>query len=1239
MTLENVFSSGERGLIDVALDPDFANNGHFYLYYTPLLPSRPVISRFTHQENGGGLTSTADPASELVLWLDTDGYISSIHFGGGLDFGPDGKLYLTTGDKSHPGLAQELDRSGGKILRMNSDGSIPPDNPFVDGSGGLEDAAWAYGLRNPFRARWDLPTGRFLIAEVGGNDNDLSWEDLHLATLADARTNFGWSLCEGPCDNPDFASTCDCDLHDDPIFAYPHAGSGASIIGGEVYRGNQFPSSPYFGSYFYGDFVRGWIRYLTFDASDTLVTGDIDFEPNAGPVIYIGQGPDGSLYYSTADGQVRRILYADGNQAPIISSAQASVTDGLAPLEVTFTASATDAEGDSLTYQWTFGDGNVASGPVVGGVIPPETNTYLTSGVYTAWLTVSDSSHTTLSSPIEIRVGTPPVVSITSPMNMSLFRAGDMINFSASAIDPDGFIDSTDYVWNIRFKHNEHLHPVLDNYIGKSGTFPIPTSGHDFSSNTGYVFDVTVTDVDGLSDADTTEIVPDKVTLSFDTVPTGLTIFLDDIPHVTPYIHDTLIGFEHTVDAPLTQCAGNTAQNFVAWSDSGLAIHSYTVPDFDDALTALYAGAGLCAEPTTDGLVLRLIADEKVTSNDTTVVFWLDLSPGGNDFLHVAGNPTIVENALKGHRVIRLNSRDDALGRFGLSGVPLGSSDRSMFMVVRYYSDGSGALLYGKDDCNQTFGLSVIEGRDNLTVEGRCPPNNFESATAGVGAGWLSHSAILRADTLTHYKDGDVINSATHLFQTGSDVILLNPETDDDPEVDMEVAEILIYNRALSEEERQEIELYFSNTYLGSLAPEISITEPAEGDTIFSDAASVVWASTGVLTQADHVHVSLDGTPPQSFPFLSGARTYTDLTPGSHYFVVELATAGHAVLARDSVNFITQPAQTSCHLVPTGLVLHLEADAGVDTTASQVTGWLDQSSSGNDFVSSGDPQLMLAGGPNGIPYIQFDGIDDKLERGAALTGFPTGADSRSVFFVVRYIDKAFGGFAFGNGADAEAFGLVTDGASLTLQGFGIGNDYPSPEPGIGEGWLIHSVILNGVFFQHFRDGSLIDQNAGSFNTVLSKAVVAEEISGLRFVELDAAAILVYDRALSETERAQVEAYLQNKYFGAPCTPVVDVPAPSLPQRFALHQNSPNPFRGTSVIRFDLPMATKIELVIFDVRGREVRRAIDGVTMPAGSHNWLWNGRDEAGTAVSSGIYFYRLKTPQFTESRKAIVHN
>ena len=346
MTITNISTGGERGLLDITLAPDFdpAQPGadYFYLYYTPASPELARVARFEHQENLGGLTSTGDLTSEVAIWQDTDGYLTCCHYGGGLDFGPDGKLWLTASDKftapnpgefgpetNHP---QDLTKAGGKVIRMNADGTVPdgndswPANPYLDpvdddplepGDQDYYDYIWAYGLRNPFRARWDFTSGRFYMAEVGGNQQDISYEDLHVATLDLAGVDYGWNNCEGP--GVSVYDPCS-PTHEMPIFYYPHGGSGASITGGEVYRSGQFPQE-WQGVYFYGDFTRNFLRYLTIDDAGD-VTGDFPFKPSAeipgdpNQVVFIGVGSDGALYYVLLGGEVRRVVQPASLQSP-----------------------------------------------------------------------------------------------------------------------------------------------------------------------------------------------------------------------------------------------------------------------------------------------------------------------------------------------------------------------------------------------------------------------------------------------------------------------------------------------------------------------------------------------------------------------------------------------------------------------------------------------------------------------------------------------------------------------------------------------------------------------------------------------------------------------------------------------------------------------------------------------------------------------------------------------------------
>ena len=177
----------EAGLLDIAIDPNFETNNYIYIYYsnkTGISESGPQyrISRFTH--NG----DTADISSEFVVFDKPDG-VEGHHDGGGLDFGPDGKLYLTVGDQRPFDVAPEdfdfsvvsdLSTSSGKIYRINPDGSAPTDNPFLDNdptTDSNQDFVWAYGLRNAFRSRWDESTNRYFIGDVGGNNQATAFED------------------------------------------------------------------------------------------------------------------------------------------------------------------------------------------------------------------------------------------------------------------------------------------------------------------------------------------------------------------------------------------------------------------------------------------------------------------------------------------------------------------------------------------------------------------------------------------------------------------------------------------------------------------------------------------------------------------------------------------------------------------------------------------------------------------------------------------------------------------------------------------------------------------------------------------------------------------------------------------------------------------------------------------------------------------------------------------------------
>ena len=144
-----------------------------------------------------------------------------------------------------------------------------------------------------------------------------------------------------------------------------------------------------------------------------------------------------------------------------------------------------------------------------------------------------------------------------------------MISYGGDASDvEDGTLPASAFTWTVDFLHDTHVHPVTQTTGVKSGTFTIPTSGHDFQGNTRYRITLTVMDSDGLRDTKSVIVTPQKVNLAFDTVPSGLTLYVDGIARTAPFVLDTLVGFNHTIEAR-NQTSGSNAYTFSSWSDGG----------------------------------------------------------------------------------------------------------------------------------------------------------------------------------------------------------------------------------------------------------------------------------------------------------------------------------------------------------------------------------------------------------------------------------------------------------------------------------------------------------------------------------------------------------------------------------------------------------------------------------------------------------------------------------------------
>jgi len=327
----DVDSSGERGLLGIAFDPNFASNNFLYLYYTVLSsPRHNRVSRFT--ANG----DVVGPDPEFPI-LDLENLSASNHNGGAIHFGPDGKLYIAVGENAVPSNAQTLANRLGKILRINSDGTIPTDNPFFNTATGDNRVIWALGLRNPFTFAFQpgsTPT-RMFINDVGQSAREEINDGI-------AASNYGWSICEGLCSPPNANFR-------DPLFEYGHGSSsttGCAITGGAFYNPtnptNPFPAS-YVGKYFFADLCTGWIRLL--DPSNNTAA---DFATGIANPVDLKVAADGSLYYlAFGSSSVFRVQYSPPDPAITMNPSSQTVTQGQ---PVTFNVAATGST--PLSYQW-----------------------------------------------------------------------------------------------------------------------------------------------------------------------------------------------------------------------------------------------------------------------------------------------------------------------------------------------------------------------------------------------------------------------------------------------------------------------------------------------------------------------------------------------------------------------------------------------------------------------------------------------------------------------------------------------------------------------------------------------------------------------------------------------------------------------------------------------------------------------------------------------------------------------
>ena len=299
---------GEQGLLSMAFDPLYRFNGYFYVYYTSQPNGDIVVERYRNGQRYAGIPEpdVANPTPTAVITIPHPG--ASNHNGGLVAFGPDGMLYLGTGDGGGggdpSGNGQNLNVLLGKLLRLDVRAlpyTIPSGNPYI-GQAGRRGEIWASGLRNPWRFAFDSTASppTIHIADVGQN----RYEEVHVALASAAGLNYGWNRMEGLHCYPS-GDTCSKTGLEVAAVEFDHSTGACSITGGYVYRGSAIPEIA--GQYFYSDYCAGFLASIQGGVGGGVSPRRWSI-PNVGNVTSFGEDGARELYMLSANGSVYRIV-------------------------------------------------------------------------------------------------------------------------------------------------------------------------------------------------------------------------------------------------------------------------------------------------------------------------------------------------------------------------------------------------------------------------------------------------------------------------------------------------------------------------------------------------------------------------------------------------------------------------------------------------------------------------------------------------------------------------------------------------------------------------------------------------------------------------------------------------------------------------------------------------------------------------------------------------------------------
>ncbi|HKK73831.1 MAG TPA: PQQ-dependent sugar dehydrogenase [Saprospiraceae bacterium] len=567
----------ERGLGGLAFHPNFEQNNWIYVTYTVPNQNHNRISRFTANGNYAPLQS------EEIL-LDLPRLTGTIHNGGAMAFGADGKLYVAIGDGANAANSQDLNTLLGKFIRLNDDGSIPEDNPFANVLAGENRAIYAYGFRNPFTFAIQPGTGRIFANEVG---NEL-YEEVN---QIESGKNYGWDEIEGY-----YQGNNAPENYQDPFYSYHHD-IGCAVIGAAFYNPEivNFPPR-YEGKYFFGDYCEGYIKVLDPETGEMMETFATDINRPIAMLV----GPNGDLYYldrpgigngsmqdntSSSGASLWRVRYT-GSGAPFVSDHPDDVLVSVgepASFEIQSNGAA------PLSYQW------LRNGEEIIGATETTyrlENCQLGDDQVQFSCRISNEISSAISETAILRVTSNrrPAPEITSPPAGMNYRAGMSLVFAGQAADPeDGELGNSQLFWRIDFHHNDHTHPALTNLSGANqGEYLIPQVG-ETDDNVWYRIYLTAYDEEGLAQTVSRDIFPQKVSLNAQTQPAGLRLHVDGRTVEEAYTFQSVVGVQRTLRAPVSQERGGEIYVFKEWADGiTTPYRSFAAPESPQSYTAIY---------------------------------------------------------------------------------------------------------------------------------------------------------------------------------------------------------------------------------------------------------------------------------------------------------------------------------------------------------------------------------------------------------------------------------------------------------------------------------------------------------------------------------------------------------------------------------------------------------------------------------------------------------------------------